>query len=201
MKYMSYLKSRFSKPDFPTFRVSDLRLAFSEKGIDDDYLYLMVHNLEKRGEIKRITRGIYTFHNDVSVIGFAFLPFYYGFENALTIRGISLQGTNPIVVTPRNVRQGVRVFKGRNYLVKRIPSNLFFGYDLLKRGSFWIPVSNLEKTIIDMMYFDNYIRDELWSGILKELDMKRLREYLKRYKKRFRDEMLKTISEERRRSK
>lgn len=196
MKYMSYLKSRFSKPDFPTFKLSDLRLAFSQKRIKDNYLYLMVHNLEKRGEIRRITRGIYTFHKDVSVVGFAFSPFYYGFEDALSIRGISLQGTNPIVVTLRNVRQGRRVFAGRNYIIRRIPANLLFGYNVVKRGSFWIPVSDIEKTIIDMMYFDNHIRDELWPDILKELDMKLLNEYLTHYKKEFRAKMLKVIREE-----
>lgn len=199
MRYISYLRGRFSKSDFPIFKLSDLKLAFSEKRIKDDYLYLMVHNLEKKGEIERITRGIYTFHDDVTVVGFAFQPFYYGFEDALSTRGISLQGTNPTVVTVRNVRQGRREFKGRNYIIRRIPANLLFGYEILKRGDFWIPVSDLEKTVLDMMYFDNYIRDELWPGILKALDMKRLNEYLKRYDKAFRAKMLNTIKEKRKR--
>jgi len=197
MKYTSDLKDRFFKANFPVFRISDIRLSFSRTGIKDNYLYLMLHNMERRKEITRIIRGVYTFHGDVNVVGFAFQPFYYGFEDALSIRGISLQGTNPIVVTLRNVRQGVRTFRGRNYLIRRIPQNLLFGYSMVKRGEFWIPVSDIEKTVIDMLYFDDYIRDELWPGILEQLEMERLNDYLKRYKKEFRGKMLKTIKEER----
>ena len=68
---------------------------------------------------------------------------------------------------------------------------------MVKRGEFWIPVSDIEKTVIDMLYFDDYIRDELWPGILEQLEMERLNDYLKRYKKEFRGKMLKTIKEER----
>jgi len=197
MKYMREVEKQFQSPSYPVFRSYELESFKMGK----KYKKRLIHLLLSNGRIERITRGVYTFHNDVTVVGFAFSPFYYGFEDALSIRGLSLQGTNSIVVTFRNVRQGVRSFKSRNYLVRRVPQDLFFGYNLLKRGKFWIPVSDLEKTIIDMMYFDHYIRDELWPGILKELDMERLRDHLKRYKKGFRDEMLKTISEERKKVK
>jgi predicted transcriptional regulator of viral defense system len=197
MKYIKDVEKEFRKPSYPVFKSQDLA-SFK---VGRKYRKRMTHLLLSSGRIERITRGIYTFHNDVSVVGFAFPPFYYGFENALTLRGVSLQGTNPMVVTPRNVRQGVRVFKGRNYIVRRIPPKLFFGYNMLKRGNFWMPVSDLEKTVIDMMYFDDYIRGELWPGILEKLDMKRLKEHLKRYKKEFREKMLKTIREERKKVK
>jgi predicted transcriptional regulator of viral defense system len=192
MKYMKELESQLSSYKHPIFRSYELQ-SFN---ISKNYKKRLTHLLLSNGRIKRITRGVYTFHDDINVVGFAFSPFYYGLENALTMHGISTQGTNPIVITPRNVRQGLRVFEGRNYLIKRIPEALFFGYEMVKRGNFWVPVSDLEKTVIDMMYFDGYIRDELWPTILKELQMRRLNEYLGRYKKEFRTKMLKTIKEE-----
>ena len=195
MKYMEKIEVQFRSPRYPVFRSYELE-SFN---VGRKYRKRLIDLLLSDGRIKRISRGIYTFHNDADVVGFAFSPFYYGFEDALSIRSISFQGTNPIVVTPRNVRQGRRVFGGRNYLVRRIPERLFFGYKMFKRGNFWIPVSDLEKTVIDMIYFDNAIRDELWPGILEELDMKRLNEYLKRYKKEFRAKMLQIIKEERKR--
>jgi predicted transcriptional regulator of viral defense system len=194
MKYTARIRKEFSKSNKPVFSSSEL----SSFGIGPKYKKRLLHLMLARGEIKRITRGEYTFHNDLDAVGFAFRPFYYGLEDALSIMKISDQGTNPIVITLKNVRQGVRDFYGRNYVVKRIPKEFFFGYVLVRHGSFFIPVSDLEKTIIDMVYFKQYIRDELWPGILKEIDMKRLNGYLKKYAPGFRKNVLELVRSHRR---
>lgn len=177
MKLTSEIQKRFSGIDHPVFKSQELDLL----GIDSGYKKRLVHLMTSDKRITRITRGVYTFHKDSNVVGFAFSPFYYGLEDALTLRKVSVQGTNPVVVTVRNVRQGRRSFNGRNYIVKRIPQNLFFGYGMIKAGEFWVPVSDLEKTVIDMLYLQKGIRDELWAAIAKKLDRKRLDGYLKRY--------------------
>jgi predicted transcriptional regulator of viral defense system len=69
--------------------------------------------------------------------------------------------------------------------VKRIRNDMFFGYKTIEYDGFMVPVSDLEKTVIDMLYFHGGIRGELWPGILERLDRKRLREYLERYDGRF----------------
>ena len=190
MKYLAFVRERFSKKDFPTFTAQDLKMSLKHTGIGVNYIYLMVHNLLRRKEIIRITRAVYTFHKDEAVVGFAFYPFYYGFENALNIRGISEQGTNLIVVTPRNVRQGVRTFAGRNYRIKRIGGGMFFGYETMEYDGFTVPVSDVEKTVIDMLYFHDHIREELWPEIARRMDMKKFRDYLKRYDGRFAERAL-----------
>ncbi len=202
MKYIGYVRSRFSKVDFPVFMLEDLRLALKSKSIKDDYLRLMVHELCKRGEATRITRGVYTFHDDSAVVGFAFRPFYYGLENALSLHGLSEQGTNFIVMTPRNVRGGVRSFKGRNYRIRRIRPERLFGYQLMRHNGFWIPVSDVEKTVIDMLYFNDMIRDELLPAIAKGVDRNRFASYLQRYDPAFRKksaDFLATVPHARRR--
>ncbi|MGD0729148.1 MAG: hypothetical protein ABR981_03680 [Candidatus Micrarchaeaceae archaeon] len=181
MKYISYLRQRFNKYDFPVFRVSDVKIEFSDKKISSSYIHLMLYNLNKKGEIRRVTKSAYTFHNDVSVVGFAFEPFYYGFESALSIMGFSDQGTNLTVVTPRNVRAGIRAFEGRNYRIKRIKKEHFFGYKSIKYGNFWIPVSDLEKTLIDMISLNDHIKDEVKASILKNINRKILNKYLENY--------------------
>jgi predicted transcriptional regulator of viral defense system len=186
MKHVKDIRKRFANPSFPVFKASELRTM----GVGKKYSKRLLHLLLSKGEIARITRGIYTFHDDVTVVGFAFQPFYYGLEDALRIRRLSLQGTNPLVLTARNVRMGVRQFKGRNYVVYRVRKEHFFGYSLVKYGDFWIPVSDIEKTIIDMIYFDNGIRDELWPGLIKSMNIKNLNRYLKRYKPKFRERVL-----------
>ncbi len=190
MKYIDAVRSMFSGEAFPVFTMRDLKIALSDKGISAGYLRLLVHTLLSNDEITRITRGVYTFYNNAFVSGFAFKPFYYGTECALSMRGISTQMTNPVTITTRNVRPGVRTFRGRNYLIRRIDKKYFFGYELLKYGSFWMPVSDIEKTVIDMIYFGDGIRDELLDGINKSIDRKKLNGYLKRYSKGFREKVI-----------
>jgi predicted transcriptional regulator of viral defense system len=185
MKYIDFVRQTFNNRGFPVFTIRDLKIGLSERRISAGYLYTLVHELLRKKEITRITRGIYTFHNDVFVVGFAFEPFYYGLECALSMRGLSTQGTNPIVITTRNVRAGVRTFNGRNYRIQKINGNLLFGYELLKYGEFWVPVSDVEKTVIDLVYFGYGIRDELLNDIHKHINMKKLNEYLKKYDTRF----------------
>jgi predicted transcriptional regulator of viral defense system len=184
MKYTKEFESLFNNNGFPVFTLEDVMLAFKSKGISYNYLRLMLHKYLKSGKIKRISRGIYTFHDDAIVVGFAFRPFYYGLESALNILGFSTQGANNIVITTRNVRPGIRVFEGRNYKLMRIKKEYFFGYKLMQYNGFWVPVSDLEKTLIDTLYFKIGIRNELKPSILKALDRKKLKSYLEHYNKR-----------------
>jgi len=185
MKYTEIFESIFNSADYPVFTFRDAELALKKKGITGSYLRLMLHKYYTSNKIKRITKGVYTFHDDVIVAGFAFRPFYYGLENALSILGISEQATNNIVMTTRNVRAGIRSFQGRNYKVVRIKSMLLFGFSTIKVGSFWVPVSDLEKTVIDMLYLKVPIREELYPAMAKKLDKRKFEEYLKRFDERF----------------
>ena len=193
MRYIEAVRQRFDTSGFPVFSIEDVRLLLKGKRISNDYLYLLLHNLVHNHEIKRITKGVYTFHSDAVVVGFAFAPFYYGLENALAIRNLSEQGTNYTIMTSRNVRTGVRNFEGRNYRIQKIKKEHMFGYELVKYGNFWIPVSDVEKTVIDMLYFNDYIREELWQAVLKILNTSRLRKYLKVYDQGFRKKVLEAI--------
>ncbi|MEM3841466.1 MAG: hypothetical protein QXN59_02120 [Candidatus Micrarchaeaceae archaeon] len=179
-KYAKEFKRIFSSYDYPAFKATDVALAFKAKNISNGYIRLMLHNYLISGEIVRITKGVYTFHKDLIVAGFAFTPFYYGLESALSIMGISMQQTNNVIITPRNVRQGTRTLFGRNYRIARINKRMFFGYEIVKFGNFWVPISNLEKTLIDMAYFKVTLRNELHEEIKKKIDRKRLNAYVKR---------------------
>jgi predicted transcriptional regulator of viral defense system len=195
MKYIDYVRRSLSGGAFPIFTISDLRIALKDRKISNEYLHVLIHNLLESGEIKKITKGAYTFHDNAAVVGFAFRPFYYGLESALSIRGMSGQGTNFVVVTARNVRVGVRSFEGRNYRIARIDKELLFGYGLVRYSGFWLPVSDLEKTVIDMVYFQIHIAKELIGEIKKNIDIAKMEKYLDKYDQGFR---LKVINELRR---
>ena len=176
MKYMKSFKEKFR--DYPVFTIKDARLFFEKSGATKQYVYTTIHNLLKSEEIKKITRGIYTFHEDVTVVGFAFSPFYYGLQDALSWRNIWEQEVNPIVVTPRKMRTGVRSFLGRNYLVRHIEKAMFFGIDSLKQGNSWIPVSDPEKTLIDFVYYKEPIPEPVLDELLSTIKIDILNEHL-----------------------
>ena len=190
MKYLNKIREALSGEDFPTFKIKDLKILLASYGANGGYAYTLLHNMASKGEIRRITRGIYTFHDDVRVAGFAFAPFYYGLEDALAIKGFWEQGANPVIITPRKTRTGPRVFNGRNYMVHRIDKKHFFGFELLKYGGFWIPVSDNEKTLIDFLYFRHYLRADVLHELRKASDPRKIKGYLKMYDARFSQKVL-----------
>jgi predicted transcriptional regulator of viral defense system len=163
----------------PFFRARDVIAAFGKKA-SRGYVSLILSNLVKKGELNRIGRGVYTFLNDSSASGFAFSPFYYGLQDALSIRGIWEQETNPVIITPRKVRQGTRQAMGTNVTVRRISPKMFFGYDIIKYHGMAVPVSDLEKTIIDFVCFKEPIHPEVILEMKKRLRKDVLENYLKR---------------------
>ena len=176
MKFMKQLTENFSKK--PAILIDEVKLFLDRRNASEGYYKLLIHNLLKSNRIYKITRGAYTFHDEVQYSGFAFHPFYYGLEDALTLRGLWEQETNPVVITPRKVRNGVRQFDSRNYVVRNIKRNMFFDYSLLQYGQFYIPVSEIEKTLIDLVYFDIRVPDETLVNVIKKLNRDIFNTYL-----------------------
>lgn len=177
MKYIAGVRDHFRK--VPAFSLSDLKVFLGKKGISTAYLRLLVHNLLAKGELKRISRGVYSFSSETQIVGFGFKPFYYGLQDALSLHNLWEQETNPVVITPRKVRSGVRKFDGSNYVVKRISRKMFFGFETVKYAGFWVPVSGFEKTLIDFVYFRQPLSKDVSKELWKRVNRKKLREYLK----------------------
>ncbi|MCJ7816270.1 MAG: hypothetical protein MUP55_00285 [Candidatus Aenigmarchaeota archaeon] len=163
--------------------------AFDTKSVvrlagDKDYAYLLLNRLLKTGQIKRITRGYYTIHEEPSLIAYCLKPAYLGLQDAMSLHNLWEQETNPIVLTTRRVRPGIRKVFGSNVIIRRISPKHFFGYDYVRQGEFLLPVSDIEKTFIDMVYFRE-MRKEMAKAFRRRIDREKLREYLKRYHRRF----------------
>ena len=161
-----------------SFLIDEVKLFLDRRNASKGYYKLLIQNLLKYNRIHKITRGAYTFYDEVQYSGYAFQPFYYGLEDALTLRGLWEQETNPVIITPRKVRNGVRQFDSRNYVVRHIKRNMFFGYSLLQYGLFHIPVSDLEKTLIDLVYFDIRVPDETLFNVIRKLNRDTFNTYL-----------------------
>jgi len=154
-----------------------------------EYGHIIVNHLLRRGEIKRVTRGWYTVRDDPSLLVYCLKPAYLGLQDAMSFHGLWEQETVPVVVTARMVRPGVREVLGGNALVRRISPGHFFGYDHLQSGDLLLPVSDPEKTLIDLVYF-NEAGPNLAAKFRGRVDRRKLDGYLKRYGRAFRGRVI-----------
>jgi predicted transcriptional regulator of viral defense system len=179
MKYKNELKENFSKRK--VFSLKDVRIFFKNKNISKDYSKNMLSNLNKKNEIIRISNGKYTFKKDIINIGFAFSPFYYGLQDALSYHNLHTQETNPIIITKNKIKPGLRTISETNVYLRRISRKYFFGFDFIKYYDIEIPVSDIEKTLIDLVYYRQNISKEIITNSKEKLDFKKLDQYLLKY--------------------
>jgi predicted transcriptional regulator of viral defense system len=165
----------------PAFRARDVELIVGDRG----YALLMLHNLVKKGEIHRVTRGWYSRLDDPVVSVFAFKPAYLGLEEALSLHGLWDQETNVVLVTPRVVRTGVRKVMGSTVLVRKIERSRFFGYEYVKYDGLVVPVSDVEKTLIDLVYYGVPPDEGVMAEIKKRVDLRKLNGYLEAFPRGF----------------
>lgn len=147
----------------------------------DNYSKLLVSNLIKKKKINKIGKGIYTKYSEISLSVFAFTPSYLGLQSALSFYGIWEQETIPIILTTKKTRRGIRNIMDSNVLVRNIDKKHFFGFELVKEGNFYLPYSDLEKTFIDMVTFNQKMDKEVIDRMKSKINKKKLKEYLKRY--------------------
>ena len=102
-------------------------------------------------------------------------------QTALSYHDSWEQETIPVIVTTRKVRRGIRSLIGGNVLVRNIDKKHFFGIESIKEGNFYLPYSDLEKTLIDMVVFNQGIDKETLENIKSKINKKKLSGYLKKY--------------------
>ncbi len=178
-KYLRVIKDLFMKS--PVVDANSIgRIVKSKKKVKQ-YDKQLIRNLISKDQIKRLTKGFYTMHEDPSLAVFCVKPAYLGLQDALSIHNLWEQETIPIIITSRRVRQGIRKILGANVLIRRISKKYLFGFEYIKQGDFYYPVSDIEKTFIDMIYFKQKISEDLLKNFKKSVNEKKLRGYLKVY--------------------
>lgn len=189
IKYINEIREFFKKS--PVVDIESLKKFITKK--NKNYIYLLINNLLKKKEIRKITKGFYSVYEDPSLIVFCFKPAYLGLQNAMSFHNLWEQETNPVVVTTRNLRKGVRKVFDRNVVIRKIDKKYFFGFDYCKDGDFYFPYSDIERTFIDMIYFKQPLDEEIIKNFKEKINRKKLKGYLKKYPKRFRKRVEKII--------
>lgn len=188
--HLEKIKTLFDKSPVVDFKSLERIIG---KTKNSNYAKLFVHNLLKKGEIKKIGKGIYTKHDEISLVVFSFKPAYLGLQSALSHHKIWEQETIPVIVTTRKVRRGVRNLMGKNVLLRNINQKYFFGLDYMEEGNFYLPYSDLEKTFIDMIVFNQKIDEEALKKIKKKINKEKLLKYLKKYPLKIRARLIKLL--------
>ncbi|MGC8537714.1 MAG: type IV toxin-antitoxin system AbiEi family antitoxin domain-containing protein [Candidatus Micrarchaeia archaeon] len=172
--------------DYPVFTHRDLKLYFRNKKLKTANLTRIIAYMKNSGRLYAIRKGAYTFKKDSMVAGFAYSPFYYGLLSALTIRELWTQNSRPDIITIRKVRvSSIHIFGDmkETVFVHHVPAKYFFGFDIVKYGTLAVPVSDPEKTLIDLFYYKVKLPIQDYSELLRKISREKTREYLERYDK------------------
>ncbi len=146
-------------------------------GASAAYAKLLVHNETARHGLLRLARGRYTFVRNEAAVGFAFSPFYYGLEYALTIHRLWTQMANPVVITATKALPGTRRIMGSAVTIRRIAKRMFFGVEYVRFGGLFVPVSCKEKTLVDFLYYGLHVDAETARRLLEASDLRLLAKY------------------------
>ncbi|MBU0958505.1 MAG: hypothetical protein KKB31_01040 [Nanoarchaeota archaeon] len=186
-KYLKTIEKLFSKS--PVVSYSSIERVINYKKKTKAYVKRFINELLKKGKIKRLTKGYYTTSDNSALIVFCFKEAYLGLQDALSFHNLWEQETIPIIITTKKIRQGIRKVFGNNVLIRRIEKKYLFGIEYYQEDKIAFPYSDIEKTFIDMIYFNEKINKETLKEFKKRLNKKKFNRYLKKYPKRFRNKI------------
>jgi len=181
MKYIKEFREKFSNKD--VFSTRDVKLFLKGRKANPTYYSLFLNNLLTKGELHRLMIGKYSFRKEIDFLEKTINPSYHGLQDALSLYQLWQQQTIPILITPRKVRTGERMIGGSKTIVRRITRKMFFGFESKKFLDSWITISDLEKTLIDFVYYNEPLNKETLKELLKKINKEKLREYLKKTNK------------------
>ena len=187
-KHIQDVENLFKKS--PVVNAKSIEMIVNKNKNVKQYAKQLIRNLISKGRIYRLTKGFYTQEDDISISVFCFKPAYLGLQDALSFHNLWEQETIPVIISARKIRAGIRSIMGSNVLIRRISKKYFFGFDYYSHNNIYLPYSDIEKTLIDMVYFNERLNREILNKIKENIDVKKLKLYLKAYPPKFRDKML-----------
>lgn len=188
---MSKLLKKINSIPKSYFSFADIRKISS---LDDKSLAVSLSRMVKRGELFRITGGIYT--TDISKIDWEqfavekYPPSYISFESALARHNILSQ--QPVSLTMATANRSKKTKMLDNLIIYRhIQSKLFWGY--LKDGD--TLMAEPEKAFLDLAYLslNGYAKFDPEEMNLDFLDKKKLKNYLKKFNSSRLNKLIKNI--------
>lgn len=159
--------------------------AFSYRPVESrmgSYGKVFIHNMKKQGRIIGLMKGWYSFKKNPYLLTIPLGEAYVGLGSAASIRGMWNQVPNIDILTtraPRKVKVGEREVAGSKVIVRSIDRRLYFGFSPVEVDGSMVRVSDKEKTLIDLAYFNYPFLPEILEGA-GGIDRKKMGVYMKR---------------------
>lgn len=189
-KHLTRIMGLFKKSPVVDFNSIERIISAEKTNKKSGYAKLLVHNLIKKGVIKKLLKGRYSLKDDPSLATLCLNPAYLGLQSAMSFHGLWEQETIPIIITSEKVRSGMREVLNSNVLIRRTQKKYVFGFEYYQDGSSYLPYSDIEKTFIDMIIFKQHLSRKALLEFKKRIDKKKLASHLQKYPEQTRKKIL-----------
>lgn len=155
---MRYLEFRETFKDFAVFSLGDIRRS------DSDFYGSRLNEWQKKGYLKKLTRGFYVFSDlpvDEGVLfeisNKIYAPSYVSLQMALSYYGLIPESVYGItaIATRRTYRFKTPLAE---FVFRSIKTDMFFGYDLIEHKGRHFKIASAEKALLDYLYLNPLTR-------------------------------------------
>ena len=182
---MQYLELKTQLKDFPVFSIKDI-----EK-VDLSFHNQRLSEWQQKGYVKKICKGFYIFSdlqiNEAVLFILAnriYEPSYISLEMALSVYGLIPEAVYGITSVTSKRTNNVKTPVG-DFSYRHVQPELLFGYELREHNGQYYQIAEMEKAILDYLYFNSKINDdESFEGVrfnLAELQERINREKFNKY--------------------
>ena len=183
---MQYIEFREQLKNFKIFNLGDIRK------IEADFDLRRLNEWQKKNYIKKIRQGFYIFSdleiNEQTLFIIANRihgPSYISLEMALSLHGLIPESVYGITSVTTQKTKTLKTSTG-NFIYRHIRPGLMFGYELLEHEGHRYKMAEMEKSVLDYLYFNSKINnDESFAGLRfnatefkEKADMKKFNKYL-----------------------
>lgn len=186
---MQYLDLKTQLKDFPVFSIKDI-----EK-VDLSFHKQRLSEWQKKGYVKKIRQGFYIFADLeitekilFTIANRIYEPSYISLEMALSIYGLIPEAVYGVTsVTSQNTKN-INTPVG-DFIYRHIQPSLMFGYELREHNGHHYQIAEVEKVILDYLYFNPKISDnESFEGmrfnvseITEKINIEKFNKYLEAF--------------------
>ncbi|MFA5747356.1 MAG: hypothetical protein WC926_04800 [Candidatus Paceibacterota bacterium] len=157
---MQYLELKTQLKDFIAFSIKDI-----EK-VDLSFHKQRLSEWQRKGYVKKIRQGFYIFSdleiNEQTLFTIANRihgPSYISLEMALSLYGLIPEAVYGITSVTSQKTKTLKTPVG-DFIYRHIRPKLLFGYELRENNGHYCQIAEIEKAVLDYLYFNPKIKDE-----------------------------------------
>lgn len=157
---MQYIELKEQLKNFKIFNLNDIRK------IEENFDLRRLNEWQKKNYIKKIRQSFYIF-SDLEINEQALFiianhihePSYVSLEMALSFYGLIPETVYSVTSVTSQKTKTIKTSIG-NFIYRHARPELLFGYDLREHDGHRYQIAEMEKAVLDYLYFNSKIKDE-----------------------------------------